>query len=1125
MKNYNQIYSERFAKLNKKQQEAVLATDGPVMVIAGPGTGKTELLSMRTANILKEGLARPESILCLTFTDVASKNMRDRLLSIIGPEAHKVQIFTFHSFCTNIINKYSEYFFNAVQFDAVGELKQNEILENIFKELEYKNPFSSYHFEKGWTYFKNIKSTISDIKQAGLSAKDFKTKLEKNKLELEILEKILKEYLPENMRSKENKEKFITFIEKIKESETELGDVYFKKMIEIIENGGKEGDARDEIIKKDDNKESHFKDYLYIEKMSALSEIYNKYQEALYKEAVFDFNDMIIYVRDELEKNNTLRAEVEEEYQYIMIDEFQDTNGAQLSLVKSITSAEHLDGHANVFVVGDDDQSVYKFQGADLNNIFDFENYYKDVKTIVLTENYRSSQKILDLSKEIINNGKNRLENKHTHLEKKLFAKNKELEKKESKIYIKDFNNQEEEYAFVSQEIKNIITEKNIQPKEIAIISRNHNELKTIQTYLDEAGVFYNYERKESVFDQIHIRELITICRYLETVAHNVSEENDELLSTILSFQFLEIDRIDIWNISLEANKKRKIGEEYTWLQIMRESKVEKIKDLADFLIELSIIAKEEPLEIILDILIGSKAQDIVPENEYQDEMDYKSGPKLKSKYISNYKEYYFGKSVAEKDLAKYIHFLSSLKVFVSALREYKKGEMLYVSDLSKFVDLHKNYEVALLNKTTFANNENAVQLLTAHKSKGLEFEYVFLIDANQSTWNKKKGAINKIILPANMGYRRMADDEDDFLRIFFVALTRAKTHIYITHNENKFVFLESIEEEKFDKLNLENNDYNNSILSGLQIYQIPPFADDEKALLQKVVENYKMPVTHLNNFLDISKGGPKLFLEQNLLRFPQSKSTSSIYGSAIHKAIEMMYVLTKQNNKLENVEYFIEIFNKEIKKGRLLKKDEKDLMDKGVEKINNFYELNKNKILEMSKYSKLEVDFKDQNVVLESNLGNEYKDAMLSGKIDRMEEKEKDEVLVIDLKSGKAIEKWKRNKTKEEDEDYDNIKKINYKNQLMFYKILLENSRDYRNKKVNQGILSFVDDGKGEELVLDFNNPEDFTFEEYQDFKKLVIIVYNKIINLDFANIDIAKYSGNSDGIDEFKRDLLNKG
>lgn len=280
--------------------------------------------------------------------------------------------------------------------------------------------------------------------------------------------------------------------------------------------------------------------------MSALSEIYNKYQEALYKEAVFDFNDMIIYVRDELEKNNTLRAEVEEEYQYIMIDEFQDTNGAQLSLVKSITSAEHLDGHANVFVVGDDDQSVYKFQGADLNNIFDFENYYKDVKTIVLTENYRSSQKILDLSKEIINNGKNRLENKHTHLEKKLFAKNKELEKKDSNIYIKDFNNQEEEYAFVSQEIKNIITEKNIQPKEIAIISRNHNELKTIQTYLDIAGVFYNYERKESVFDQIHIRELITICRYLETVANNTSEENDEILSTILSFQFLEIDRIDI---------------------------------------------------------------------------------------------------------------------------------------------------------------------------------------------------------------------------------------------------------------------------------------------------------------------------------------------------------------------------------------------------------------------------------------------------------------------------------------------------------------------------------------------------------------------------------------------------
>lgn len=369
------------------------------------------------------------------------------------------------------------------------------------------------------------------------------------------------------------------------------------------------------------------------------------------------------------------------------------------------------------------------------------------------------------------------------------------------------------------------------------------------------------------------------------------------------------------------------------------------------------------------------------------------------------------------------------------------------------------------------------------------------------------------------MNYKRMADDEDDFLRIFFVALTRAKNHIYITHTENKFAYLENIDENKLDRINEENTNYKNNILNGLQIYHIPPFANDEKVLLQKIIENYKMPVTHLNNFLDLSKGGPKLFLEQNLLRFPQSKTVSSVYGSAIHKAIEMMYVLTEKNKKIENVEYFIDIFNKEIKKGRLLKRDERDQLTKGEENIKLFYKNNKDKILNSAVYSQTEVDFKDQNVVLHNILNDEYKDTYLTGKIDRIEEIE-NELNVIDLKSGKAMNKFELGKAKEE--DYDNIKKINYKHQLMFYKILLENSRNYNNKKINNGILQFVDSPKEEELILDFNNPEDFTYEEYQDFKKLIVIIYNKIINLNFTNIDISKYSADSEGILEFKKDLL---
>ena len=222
------------------------------------------------------------------------------------------------------------------------------------------------------------------------------------------------------------------------------------------------------------------------------------------------------------------------------------------------------------------------------------------------------------------------------------------------------------------------------------------------------------------------------------------------------------------------------------------------------------------------------------------------------------------------------------------------------------------------------------------------------------------------------------------------------------------------------------------------------------------------------------------------------------------------MYVLSKRDNKAPTVKVIKDIFVHEIEKARLLKEDEDDLIMKGGEHLENFYKLKQKEVLEEAKNSKTEVDFKNEGVIIG---GAEFK-----GKIDRVLIDE-EELKVIDLKSGKAFKDFEIKSAKKD--DYENIKKHNYRHQLMFYKILIENSRTFKNKKVSNGKLSFIDDENVLELNLNFES--DITKEEWMDFEKLITRVYKIIKNIDeLQKIDISKYEENINGILEFERDLI---
>jgi DNA helicase-2/ATP-dependent DNA helicase PcrA len=186
-----------------------------------------------------------------------------------------------------------------------------------------------------------------------------------------------------------------------------------------------------------------------------------------------------------------------------MVDEFQDTNLAQLSLIKALSSSPVHEGRANVCVVGDDDQAVYKFQGAEMSNISRFKELYTDVETIVLRENYRSTQEVLDVARALVTQGKNRLENIDLSIRKDLVAKNSKVKKGD--ISMLRFDSDVKEYSFVAEQIQDLIQQGEKQ-SEIVIIAREHKQLRAVLPYLDALSIPYTYTREENVFDEQHVR-------------------------------------------------------------------------------------------------------------------------------------------------------------------------------------------------------------------------------------------------------------------------------------------------------------------------------------------------------------------------------------------------------------------------------------------------------------------------------------------------------------------------------------------------------------------------------------------------------------------------------------------
>ena len=1125
-------FEERYKKLNKAQKEAVDSIDGPLLVVAGPGSGKTEILALRVAKILKETQVLPSNILCLTFTESAAINMRERLAKLIGEEAYRVAIHTFHSFASEIIQKYPEYFYKGARFMPADELAQIGILENIFKVLPHNHPLGSVHPEQGFVFLSSVHSAISHLKKAGILPNEFRLIIETNQKALDFinpnineiftdrvsnahiakLEKLIfecemrakKEPLPENIL-------FPTLYESVSKSLLQtLGQIKETEKLTPLSKWREKW-----VTKTDDEKRVH-RDTKNIEKLLALAEIYEKYITEMHRLALYDFDDMILDLIKATEEHPHLRYELEEQYQYMLVDEFQDTNDAQMRLLRLITDAPVNEGRPNVMAVGDDDQAVYKFQGAELSNILNFTSHFKDVKVVTLINNYRSTQDILDLASHIIRKGEGRLENILPTIEKTLIASNTELS--EGNIIHKRFSTALHQYHFVSREIAKLLKEGK-KADEIAVIARKHRELEALVPYMKSAGVPVRYEREQNVFEEPHIQQLIVMARFISTLSSHGKIEADEYLPTVLSFPFWEIPRKMIWEISVLASRSKDPAK--NWLEIMLGHENDHVKKIAEFFIDLGVRSANEPAERILDELIGAHVP-LSRESEDEDEENPEDGPRGdERKFHSPFKEYYFSKKRFDHARAEYLTFLSSLRVFIKALREYKQGEATTIQDLVEFVELHEKNNIRLNDQSPFNAITDAVSLLTAHKAKGLEFETVFVLSCEDSVW-AGCGMPKRISFPGNMPIEPAGDTLDDQLRLFYVALTRAKKHLYMLgyskddkgESSPKLRFLMAPEDDgevlkkailkKIYYEVIETNDDDapeteDVLTSSWLSYHTAPFLGEEEKLLKSLLKDYTLSVTHLNNFLNVGKGGPQHFLEQNLLRFPQTKSISGAYGSAIHSALEEMLTYQKARGGVPAKDVFTGWFLKALQYERLPKNDFEKLSVRGGDALSLFYDAKKDSF---SEKDVAEFNFKHQGVVVEG--------AKLAGKIDRVVYLDRDTIEVHDYKTGKAAKDWKGK------DEYEKIKLYEYERQLAFYKLLVENSREFSGKKVIRGVLEFVEpkDKKIIDLALDIDD------EKVERLKKLIGVVYKKIQNLEFD--DVTEFSPDLEGIIAFEGKLL---
>jgi DNA helicase-2/ATP-dependent DNA helicase PcrA len=975
-KDNNLKFIETYDKLNAEQKEAVNTTEGVVMVIAGPGTGKTEVLTVRIANIIEKGLAKPEEILALTFTESGVASMKNRLIDLIGMPGYKVVINTFHGFANNIIKEYPEQFDEIIGSVNITDIEQIKILKKIIDSFKFEKLNSSID---RYYYVKEIKKQIETLKKEAIDPQKFK------------------ELIDDEKNTILNKE-----------------DLYYEK-------GAYKGKMK-----------SHYKTELEnCKKNGELAIIYEAYEKALRDNSYYDYNDMIMYVSKALQNNEDIRMELQEKYKYILVDEHQDTNEAQNKIIEFLGNGTE---NPNIFLVGDEKQAIYKFQGASRANFEYFKKKYKNIKIFVLKNNYRSTQTILNAAQTLFPKYE------------ELFAKNEYPEKK---ILIVETNSKEIEYYFIARKIEELI-KNGTSPEEIAVLYRDNKDANPVARILEKQNIQVNIESDQEILNDTDIEKLLKIFKTIQRFGYQ------EELPGFLQIDFLEILPLDFYKIINFSFKQRMntydVIKSKELLQKINVEEIPKMLEIYNKLSEWKIISQNtNALEAFEKIINDSGFLIHI----------------LKSDHLT-------------EKMAKLNSIFEYLKSLVETQENYK------LNDFFEHIDLLRENNIAIKNIGPSATLKR-VRLMTAHKSKGLQFEYVFIINAIDGKWGSKRKA-NLIKLPNNIlkTVSEVQEDEesnDEEKNIFYVALTRAKKEVFITFSkinrdkreQTHTQFINEIKPELIEKYDTELIE--NKFLENIQNELTPPSQNKleikDKDFLNALFEKQGLSATAINNYLNC----PWRYFYENLIKIPRATNKSLSFGNAIHQALKNFF--DKRNtNKEIGKEYLIRKFEEALDEEAIDEKDFEELLEKGKKILSEYYEDRKEEWIYKT-INELSIN----DVKFNGNI-------KLNGKIDKIEIIDnKNDIQITDYKTGKSksknnIEGMTKNKGAGD-----------YKRQILFYNILLENYNEY---KILRNYIDFVENdknGKNEKIEVSVSKTD------IEEFKKQIIEIVEEIRNLSFWN------------------------